>query len=664
MAFVPLWLNTGRVRRLAGRLAALLLFAGLACLWSYPLVTQLSTAIPGEFAGDNLAFLWNTWWARQVAAGFPSGFFFSPLLFAPVGFDLTLHTHTALHGFVSARLLGGLSTVAAQNVIILGSLTLNGFFAFLLARDRTHDTAGAIVAGIVFGGCPFVAAHLLGHFNLINVWTLPAFLLCAFRALERRSWVWSSLAGATLVATAYSDYYLLVYVGVLGLGVLFWGSGLLRWRWRPAPLSRRAATWIGGTAATALGVSIWIRVTGGSDFSVAGMDVRASEPINAETAAWALCLLAAWLRTRPTVSVHVDEARPILLERLRLAAPALLVAVVGMLPLELGAVRLWTSGDYTAPPQFWRSGPSGIDVATLVLGNPMHPISGAWTSGMYQRWAIDRVESSGWLGVVPLIVVLTAVARARTDARLRPLLAAGGLFFVWALGGWLTVAGARTGVLLPANLIGYVPILSNARIPARAIVVTSLMIALLAARLIAALPPARRRMLAMVAGTLVLIDYLPAPYPTIGVETPALYETLAQQPEGAVLELPVGLRDGFEQIGLFDDRTLLHQMAHRHALVGGFAARIPPSTKDLYRDMPIVRSLLLLSEPGGDRADARDEALSRTAAGEALVSQGVCYIVVDRSRASAQLLAFIETALPLSRVAGDDTRELFVIATE
>ncbi len=224
-------------RRLTRGLLALLLFAALACAWSYPLVTTLATALPGEFAGDNVSFLWNTWWARQVAGGFPAGFFFSPLLFAPIGFDLTLHTHTALQGAVSAWLLGGIPTVAAQNVIILLTLTLNGLCVYLLARDRTNDTPSALVAGTIFGGSPFVAAHLLGHFNLIHTWVLPAFLLCATRARRHGSPGWSALAGATLVAAAYTDYYLLVYATLLGTGLLLWRTGLVDLRLKPAALS-------------------------------------------------------------------------------------------------------------------------------------------------------------------------------------------------------------------------------------------------------------------------------------------------------------------------------------------------------------------------------------------------------------------------------------------
>ena len=55
------------------------------------------------------------------------------------------------------------------------------------------------------------------------------------------------------------------------------------------------------------------------------------------------------------------------------------------------------------------------------------------------------------------------------------------LFFVWALGSHLLVAGRNTALLLPAALRQFVPVLSNARMPGRAMVMAYLAIAMLAA---------------------------------------------------------------------------------------------------------------------------------------------------------------------------------------
>ena len=152
--------------------------------------------------------------ARRWPPG--TDFFVRRSLFAPVGADLTLHTHTALTAFVGATVLRHLSVVAALNVTILVSLALNGFCAYLLAWQLTRDWGRLDSGGHDFGTSPYIAAHLNGHFNLINAWTIPLFALTILPAMtgSRR---WAALAGLVLAMTAYVDYYYVVYELALAL---------------------------------------------------------------------------------------------------------------------------------------------------------------------------------------------------------------------------------------------------------------------------------------------------------------------------------------------------------------------------------------------------------------------------------------------------------------
>ena len=601
----------------------LLFFAGVACVTTFPLVMNLSSRLPGEVAGDNLTFLWNIWWGREALAHGATAFFYSPLLFAPFGFNLTLHTHTALQAMLGAVALGRFSSVSAQNLLILATLTLNGFSAFLFARDRTNSSAPAVMAGAVFGVSPYVSAHLLGHFSLISVWCLPLFLWCITRAVERRSPRWSFLAGLTFVAVAYTDYYYLVYCSILAVCIAVSGTGLLSARVEPVRLRRTtmlAFVSVLAVLATLVGI---ISVTGGLDTTVFGIRINATESTNLVTTGWFIVLSAVYIRLRPRVSIRVAEARPALVERLRLAVPGIIAVVVGVLPILQGTFMPWRSGDYTAPTHFWRSGPGGIDLLTLALGNSFHPLTGGWTAATYQRLGIDRIEGSGWLGILPTMCLVLGVWRAGANRDLRRTVAAAIAFFIWSLGPWLTIAGFRTGVLLPANFLGLVPVLSNARMPGRAIVVTSLAVAMLGARMVAALPVRQRNFVATVATLFVLVEYLPAPYPSISLEVPRMYSQLRSAGPGSVIELPMGLRDGFGQVGMFDDRTLLYQMQHGHPLVGGFAARIPESVRARYESLPVVRSLFRCSEPTGCEPAPEDQRMEQAEAASALRSIGV-----------------------------------------
>jgi hypothetical protein len=648
--------------RPARGLLPLLFFVGVACVTTFPLVINLSSRLPGEVAGDNVTFLWNIWWGREALAHGAGAFFYSPLLFAPFGFNLTLHTNTALQAMFGAVVLGEFSSVTAQNLIILATLTLNGFSAFLFARDRTGSSAPALMAGVVFGVSPYVSAHLLGHFSLIGVWCLPLFLWCITRALERKSSLWSFLAGLTFVAVAYTDYYYLVYCSLLAVCAVVSGTGLFLARVEPTPLRRKTMLALASILAVLAALVAIISVTGGVDTTVLGLRINATESSNLVTIGWFIILGAVYIRLRPRVSIRVDEARSALVERLRLAVPGVITVGVGLLPIFMGTLALWRSGDYTAPTHFWRTGPGGVDLLTLALGNSFHPLTGGWTAAAYQRMGIDRVEESGWLGILPTLFLGLGVWRAGAHRDLRRAVAAAIAFFVWALGPWLTIAGLRTGVLLPANFLGLIPVLSNARMPGRAIVVTSLAAATIGARLVAALPTRQRNIVAVVATLFVLFEYLPAPYPSILLEIPQMYSQLRSAGPGAVIELPMGLRDGFGQVGMFDDRTLFYQTQHGHPLVGGFAARIPGSIRARYASLPVIRSLLRCSDPKGCEPAPEDEKLGKTEAAFALRSIGVRYVVIDRTRATTELTVFIEKVLPLTLLASESSRDLFELS--
>lgn len=156
---------------------------------------------------------------------------------------------------------------------------------------------------------------------------------------------------------------------------------------------------------------------------------------------------------------------------------------------------------------------------------------------------------------------------------------------------------------------------------------------------------------------LVLIDFLPAPVPTVKLATPAIYGAIPPG-DGAVLELPMGLRDGFGVIGAFDERTLLHQMTHGHPLVGGFVARLPESVKRRYSEQPLLRSLLAMSAAMPPTPE--DGALTPQQAARILREAGVRYVVLHRGAASPQLAAYA-TSLRLRSIQSADDRELLAV---
>jgi len=627
-------------------------------VWSWPLAAHLPTHLPGEGIGDNVSFLWNVWWMRRVLDNPGLSFFESDRLFAPFGFDLTLHTHAALPSLASA-MLAGRGLITAENSILLVSLALNGWLAYLLALDRTADRGAALAAGVIFGGSPYLFANLLGHFNLIAAWGLPLFLFCLLRARDRAHAGWAAAAAIAAIAVAYTDYYYLVYCAVLTAGVIGWPILPLELTWRQTVAPRSAHRTLLIVLAVVVAIAALILVTGGMEFDIAGTHLSARRATNLLTIGWVLMAALLLLSRRPVLKRRtIDPATR--RNHLRIGGVVLAVVLAGSAPLITHGIRLWRAGDYTAPAPSWRSGPAGVDLLTVVLGNPMHPLTGSGTRRAYDRLHIDHIESVAWIGVVPLALALWAAARQRGQRETRLWLTIAAVFVVWALGPWLRIGGFDTGLLLPQNLAAHVPILSNARMPGRAMAVVMLAIAMLSARAIAAVP-GRRGLYALAAIILVAIDYLPAPYPLAQPRIPAIYaDILAAGGDDVVCELPVGVRDGFGSIGRFDDETLFFQMVHEHRLIGGFAARVPARIKDGYLQIPVVRSLFRLS--GGGTIEPADASATPSEAGRALRGVGIRYVILNRQTAQPQLASYVENSLPLVLARRDGVRDLYVVS--
>jgi hypothetical protein len=329
------------------------------------------------------------------------------------------------------------------------------------------------------------------------------------------------------------------------------------------------------------------------------------------------------------------------------------VFIVGMLPLLIGSVSLWQQGDYISQAYFWRSGPEGVDLATLVLGNPFHPIWGAAIQRFYATVGIDPIEGVTWLGVVP-IALLAATWRTwrhRPHARLWTIVA--GVFFVWALGADLRVLDARTGLYLPEVLLRFVPIVANARMPGRAIVLVYLSLAVLVAMALTSLRD--RRMRVLVAAVL-LLEALPFRLPLVALDRPHVYVSLASMPAGGVLEIPLGVRDGFGERGVFDSRSLYYQTIHGKPIVGGFVARMSPALSAQYRESPALSTLLALS--AGEPVDADVQRRSRDALIGFLESSNVHYVVVDMHMTRTPLHEFL-ASLPLVLIDSDAGHRLY-----
>lgn len=605
--------------------AALGLLLGLAILHTWPLAANLASAIPGDSIGDNVTSLWNFWWMREAIARPDVSFFHTTYLFAPAGTPLVLHTHTAFAAFLGATLFGGLSLPASHNLMLIASVFLNGAAAYALAFETTRKHLPALLAGVLFMLAPPLLTRLMGHFNLVLAWTMVG---AVWLAARMRGTGGAMAAGVAVGVVAYSDYYLFVYTcGILALMFI-----VPRWRLRLDRSAPRDSVVTAGAFALAIMLlltALLIVGSGGLERTVLGIRITMRSPDNALLVMWVLVITAAVVRWRVRMRLEkiAGDHPPA-----RLFVIALATTVATILPLMWLGVELWRGGGYVTQRAAWRSAPAGADLATLLLGPPFGPLVGDTVQSIY-RWAgIDRIEASGWLGVSACLLGAFGWWNRSVSRPARLWTVTGLAFFVWALGPALHVGGASTGLMLPQQVLRYVPLLGNARMPSRALIVVSLALAVLAA--LWALNRSRRVVIA--AMVISAVELIGMPLRLTALTVPQMYERLATMPAGAVLDLPLGYRDGFSETGAFNERTQLFQTVHRHPIAGGFIARLPPPVRRRYTDDPTLAALVELSAGRSPDAPACEDAVAT------LLAAGFTYIVVDRTAAPDALLRYLE----------------------
>jgi hypothetical protein len=646
----------------------LLLLAAASILWTWPLVLHFRTHVPGN-PGDNFSFLWNFWWMRHVLAAHPpSGFFHPTYLFFPFGVDLVNHPHTALPSFISATLLSTLTIIQAENLYIVVSLFLNGAVAYALAYDLGRRRRLALLAGLAFGGSPYIAAHLMGHFDLLSAWVIPAFALVYRRALMTGNWKYAAAAGVFVAVAAYSAYYYVVYLALLA--VAYTMSTLLRakegipfsgnfHRREHSPRAFTIRLLVVGALSLDLFLMMWIWMTGGTTLNLGVGPVSLHGYHNPLGFMWLLLLiwvLARWKITNPFEGTH-PEQKWRAIHALTITAAAFTVL---SLPLIVQAFRLLLGGRYVTQVYFWRSAPAGVDVSSFFTGNPFHPLIGATVRKVYAAFELQPIEQVAWLGVVPLALLLTRRGQwiDREEARRWRIVL--GAFVIWSLGPFLTMAGRNLGMPLPETLARFIPIVENARVPGRAMVGVYLALGVLMALRVGAgserTRPTNRDSVraalfewALIAA--LAVDFLSAPIPLTALDRPAIYEQLAAvHDDSPVIELPFGIGDGLSVgIGNQDRRILYYATIHEHPLLGGYIGRMPPGVADAYAAMPVVGNFLRLSSGQPATDDTVPAAVPFR------------YIVLDTTSASTELVAYMRDTLDVDLIGSSDGRELYAV---
>jgi hypothetical protein len=592
----------------------LLLYSLLAVALTWPLVTQITTHVPGSdtWAYDEYTFLWNIWYFKHALIDQLSTPLHTDLIFYPVGMGLVMYTFNLLAAALALPLhLATGNIPLASNLVNLASTALAGYGTFLLvlyllrrpplasdqspANNRPSPATfhlspftlpAAFIAGLIYAFASSRMVYLaLGHYMIVTTQWLPFFLLYFVRTLDR----WRSRDA--LIAGVFAALCLLTDMLYGVLIALMAGVLLLDW-WLGYRRQRRAG-------ATAPAVP-WTRALG------------------------------------------------------RLAAMVAVAAVLSA-PLLVPTVREGLDADY-AVEGWGMSDQLSADLVGLVTPTDLHPLWGDdWEATLR---AVQTGESrfrdvnTVFVGYVTLaLAVLGAIVAGR---RARAWLVIALIAFVLALGPLLQINGQslydldglEVTVPLPYIVLHYLPFVKGFRAPNRFSLVLLQALAVLAGYGAAWLlvktaglrkdrpeqGQAPRTLLAIALAILlaaaVLFEHLAVPMPLTDARVPAPYGELARQPEGgAVLQLPMGWRNGFGVFGAEDTRVEWYQTVHGRPILSGNTSRNPAFKFEYFQRLPLLQAItgIEMYQPPDE---LRDQA-ARAQAAELMALWDVRYLAVN-----------------------------------
>lgn len=661
-------------RGLRRHVLVLLLYSLLGLALTWPLVSQFASHVPGDGI-DDPALAWNLWWIKHSLVDQPGNPFLSGWMFYPIGINLAFYTLTVLNGLLSVPLQVAFGLVPASNLVLLSSFVLSGYGAFLLAlhavggagtpqRMKNSEWVGAESSSRLTPHASFSV-----HPSSLII-TLSAFLAGLLYAFSSSKLFYAALGQFNIASSQWIPFAVLYIVR----------SG------RPGARLREPLL-----AALFLLLQAYAELTYASFLAIfAGL-----------FAAYRLAQIAGKQR-REKRSGGGGQGRGELAGLVRNLAVMALVLAVGLTPVLANMLP-----DMRAEGDFLVEGGGfadifSADLAGFALPTQLHPLLGDVVRTLSDDSAL-RPDGSQWqvnkgqhltLGLAGLaLAVAGLIAGRRRGAALWALSAA--LFFLLALGPSLRIAGYDTGLPGPFRILQELPFFKGNRYPSRFSVMLLVSVAPLVAFGAQALlnqlavvwqRGGQRRLAAVTAllAGLLIFENLSIPLPTADMATPAIYDVIANEPAGgAVLDLPLGWRNGFNVFGKQDVIIMSQQWWQtRHGLpiLGGNTSRNPEQKFRYFLEAPLIGPLTVLANATDANPHIREQmadGLAALAAGDpglggnplllAAAAEGpavlraldVGYIVLHTDAMPPEMATFVERYLPVTLAAEDGPHRLY-----
>ncbi|MEA3335422.1 MAG: interleukin-like EMT inducer domain-containing protein [Chloroflexota bacterium] len=668
-------------------LIALLSYGVLGLILTYPLVTRFFTHVPGDGI-DDPALAWNLWWIKHSLVDQQINPFQSQWMFFPVGINLAFYTLTILNGLLSVPLQTSLSVTAGSNLLLLSSLVLSGYGAYLLALETlrpkvqpvpeadnenlSHPLQEQVARQPDRGSSAHLPATVL----------IAAFLAGLFFAFSSSKMFYISLGQFNIASSQWIPFAVLYVIR----------SGRPRSTWRDPLL---AALFLLFQAYAELIFATFIVI-----FIALFAAYRLLEYLMAK-------------RKGRMVGQNIDpsQAVKLLIRNLVIIAVVFLIGLIpflaNMLPDMMAEGDIFVEGGGFADIY-------SADMAGYALPTQLHPVFGnvirrlANDSQMQadgRQWQVNKGQHLT-LGYLGLLFVLFGLWRGLRDPDYRrsgwPMAAFWGLstlsFFLLTLGPFLRITGYVTPLPGPFQILELLPFFKGNRYPSRysvmVLVSASPLLAIGAHWLLTRLSGAGRgfhsqRRLVLVASLLALLlvfENLSTPLPMTDLSVPSIYGKIAAGSQGgSVLDLPAGWRNGSNVFGKQDViimREQWWQTEHGQPILGGNTSRNPEHKFRYFLEAPLIGPLTVLANADEEHPHIRKQLENGLKAlqegdsslgGNALLLQaasdaagtleflGSDYVVVHEDHVPAEFTTFVESYLPITELDREGPHRLYQV---
>lgn len=547
-------------KRTRPQLWVLALYTLLTLLLTWPLLTHITTHVPGvaQWAFDESTFLWNVWYFKHSLVDGLQNPLYSELIWYPLGIDLILYTYNFFHALFAQPLMLAINLPFASNITLLLSTILSGYGTFLLvsyllqARTTRHAQLAAFIAGALYAFASNRAIYAtLGHYDMVTTQWIPFYALMLLRTLDDAL---------------------------------------------PTQVRRKAAA------------------LAGLFFAFNGL----AEMITALfLAIFTLIVLTIVLAVKLRSGILARKTLPALIQNLAIAG---IVAAIVWGPALVPILTQFLTNDFSL--KGWGEAiPLSTDLVGWFTPTVLHPLWGSDLVTELRRvqeraLAVDgtglRDINTVFLGWVSFLLALIGVIAYRRRVRLW--LWTSLIFGIFTLGPFLQINGRYRFDLdgveatfpLPFALLHYLPIIKANRAPNRNSVLLMLGIAVLVGYgvhwLLNRLANQKQRdgrprqVLTFSVATLltaaILFEHLALPAPLSDARIPAVYTQIAADPRPvSVLQVPLGWRNSFGTWG--PERTQLQyfQTGHGKPMLGGNISRSPDFKMGYFQRIPFFQAM-------------------------------------------------------------------------